>query len=204
MTSSSASLSLTSPSFSLQSHRRRRHNHRTLSLLPPHLTLLRTFPLLHVSRRSTSISPQENDESVNEGRRWSNFGFDGYYDDDDDDDDEEEEEEDRSLDLLVRFVENVFRKVSKRARKAVRSVLPLAISTKLVGFAVNGLLILSFLWIVKAFLEVICTLGTAVFVSILLIRGVWSGILYLQDGRGRYMNGIDDDQYDWNRAQPVT
>lgn len=57
----------------------------------------------------------------------------------------------------------------------------------------------------KAFLEVICTLGTVVFVSILLIRGVWSGVLYLQEGRGRPINGFDDDdQSAWTRAQPVT
>ena len=49
-----------------------------------------------------------------------------------------------------------------------------------------------------------CTLGTVVFVSILLIRGVWSGILYLQDGRARHMNGIDDDQPEWSRTQPAT
>ena len=47
-------------------------------------------------------------------------------------DDEENDEEDRSLDLLVRFVENVFKKLSKRARKAVRSVLPVPISANLV------------------------------------------------------------------------
>ncbi|KZV23372.1 hypothetical protein F511_35191 [Dorcoceras hygrometricum] len=51
---------------------------------------------------------------------------------DDEDEDEEEEEEDRSLDLLIRFVENVFKKVSRKARKAVKSVLPVPISTKLV------------------------------------------------------------------------
>ncbi|KAH9603747.1 hypothetical protein KSS87_009059 [Heliosperma pusillum] len=198
------SISVSSPSF----HTQLRHRHRH-TLSPPHtslrLHLLHTFPALQASRRTNPIHPQENDESVNAGRRWRSFDFDGYYgDDDEDEDDEDEEEEDRSLDLLVRFVENVFRKVSKRARKAVRSVLPLAISTKLVGFAVNGLLILSFLWILKAFLEVICTLGTVVFVSIILIRGVWSGILYLQDGRGRYMNEMDDDQPEWTRAQPAT
>lgn len=52
--------------------------------------------------------------------------------DEDDDDDEEEEEEDRSLDLLIRFVENVFKKVSRKARRAVKSVLPVPISTRLV------------------------------------------------------------------------
>lgn len=139
--------------------------------------------------------------SDSQSPRWNRFDFDGY---EDDDDDEGEEEEDRSLDLLVKFVENVFRKVSKRARKAVRSVLPVAISTKLVGFAVNGLIILSFLWVLKAFLEVVCTLGSVVFVSILLIRGVWSGILYLQESRGRLVNGIDEDHPAWSGAQPVT
>ncbi|KAJ6905723.1 hypothetical protein NC652_023472 [Populus alba x Populus x berolinensis] len=64
----------------------------------------------------------------------------------------------RSLDLLVKFVSNVFKKVSKRARKAVRSVLPVPLSTKLViivEFSVNGVLLPAFLWVLKAFLEVI-------------------------------------------------
>ena len=73
---------------------------------------------------------------VDDRRNWnrsisSDFDIIGG-EDDEDDEDEENEEEDRSLDLLVRFVENVFRKVSKRARKAVRSVLPQSIPTKLV------------------------------------------------------------------------
>ncbi|XP_057527467.1 protein SHORT HYPOCOTYL IN WHITE LIGHT 1 [Amaranthus tricolor] len=166
-----------------------------------HPSLHQNLPTLQASRRNSS---QENDDLINDSRKWN--GFDFYeFEDDDDEDDDEDKEEDRSLDLLIRFVENIFRKVSKRARKAVRSVLPVAISTKLVGFAVNGLIILSFLWVLKAFLEVICTLGSVVFVSILLIRGVWSGVLYLQEGRSRYMNGFDDyDQSAWNRTQPVT
>jgi hypothetical protein len=36
------------------------------------------------------------------------------------------------LDLLLKFVSNVFKKVSKRATKAVRSVLAVPLSTKLV------------------------------------------------------------------------
>lgn len=70
------------------------------------------------------------DDPRNWGRRISQQFNEDYGDDDDEED--EEEEEDRSLDLLVRFVENVFKKVSRRARKAVRSVLPVSISTKLV------------------------------------------------------------------------
>lgn len=54
------------------------------------------------------------------------------FDDDEDEDGDEDDDEDRSLDLLVRFVQNVFKKISRRARRAVRSVLPISISTKLV------------------------------------------------------------------------
>ncbi|KAH1032186.1 hypothetical protein J1N35_044360 [Gossypium stocksii] len=43
----------------------------------------------------------------------------------------------------------------KQARKALRAVLPISICTKLVGFSVDGVLILVFLWVLKAFLEVI-------------------------------------------------
>ncbi|KAH8498614.1 hypothetical protein H0E87_017516 [Populus deltoides] len=89
-------------------------------------------------------------------RNWSrsiNSEFDDHHGDDDNDD--EPGGGDRSLDLLVKFVSNVFKKVSKRARKAVRSVLPVPLSTKLVEFSVNGVLLLAFLWVLKAFLEVI-------------------------------------------------
>ncbi|MBA0698707.1 hypothetical protein Goari_000406, partial [Gossypium aridum] len=51
------------------------------------------------------------------------------------------------------FVQNVFRKISKRARKAVRSVLPVFIPSNLVGLSVNGVLILPLLWVLTAFLE---------------------------------------------------
>uniref|UniRef100_A0A2K1Z4Y9 Uncharacterized protein n=1 Tax=Populus trichocarpa TaxID=3694 RepID=A0A2K1Z4Y9_POPTR len=99
---------------------------------------------------------------------------------------------DRSLDLLLKFVSNVFKKVSKRATKAVRSVLAVPLSTKLVEFSVNGVLLLAFLWVLKAFLEAIleegisltpwhwmwfCTLGSVVLASILLIRGMWSEVI---------------------------
>lgn len=128
----------------------------------------------------------------------------GEYDEDDEEDEDEDDEEDRSLDLLVKFVQNVFKKISRKARKAVRSVLPLNISTKLVGFSVNGVIILTFLWVLKAFLEVVCTLGTVVFVSILLIRGIWTGISYLQESRSFRKDEVDDDHLAWIRTQPVT
>ena len=45
-------------------------------------------------------------------------------------DDDDDDEEDKSLDLLVRVVQNVFKKVSKLARRTVRSVYPISIPTK--------------------------------------------------------------------------
>ncbi|OMO63412.1 hypothetical protein COLO4_32481 [Corchorus olitorius] len=169
----------------------------------PKIVLLKSQSLqpLLASRRIPNF-PQGTDNLVDGPRNWSRSITSEF--DDDQDDEEEEEEEDRSLDLLVRFVENVFRKLSKRARKAVRAVLPVSISSKLVGFSVNGVLVLAFLWVLKAFLEVVCTLGSVVFVSILLIRGIWTGVTYLQESRDRRINEFVDDQSAWNGAQPVT
>ncbi|TXG64052.1 hypothetical protein EZV62_011046 [Acer yangbiense] len=72
-----------------------------------------------------------------------------------------------------------------------------------VGFSVNGVLVLAFLWVLKAFLEVICTLGSVVFVSILLIRGVWTGVTYLQESRNHRMGELDDENSTWTGAQPA-
>ncbi|XP_028767216.1 protein SHORT HYPOCOTYL IN WHITE LIGHT 1 [Neltuma alba] len=163
-------------------------------------------PPLQASRPRIPNFPQDDSNSVDDPRKWrrtinsARGGIDDDYEDDGNDDNDEEE---RSLDLLVRFLRNMFKKVSKRARTAVRSVLPQAISTKLVGFSVNGVLVLAFLWIFKAFLEVVCTLGSVVFVSILLIRGVWSGVTYLQESRSRKLNELDEEFHTWNGAQPV-
>ncbi|XWS63025.1 hypothetical protein CRYUN_Cryun06bG0061200 [Craigia yunnanensis] len=111
-----------------------------------------SFQPLLASRRTPNFPPG-TDNFVGGPRNWSRSI--NPESDDDLEVDEDEEEEDRSLDLLVRFVQNVFRKISKRARKAVQAVLPVSIPSKLVGFSVNGVLILAFLWVLKAFLEVI-------------------------------------------------
>ncbi|GJN30784.1 hypothetical protein PR202_gb19121 [Eleusine coracana subsp. coracana] len=71
----------------------------------------------------------------------------------DDDDGEEEEDNDRSLDLLVRFLQSLFKKASRRARRAARSVLPPSVPAELVKFSVNGVLVLTSLWIMKGLLE---------------------------------------------------
>ncbi|KAL0365281.1 UNVERIFIED_CONTAM: hypothetical protein Sangu_0625700 [Sesamum angustifolium] len=91
-----------------------------------------TTPLLRLERGRNSVhGARAWGANPRSGMVMGDYG-DDIDEDDDDDDEEEEEEEDRSLDLLIRFVENVFRKVSRKARKAVKSVLPVPISTKLV------------------------------------------------------------------------
>ncbi|XP_010530698.1 PREDICTED: uncharacterized protein LOC104807209 [Tarenaya hassleriana] len=177
------------------------YNPQSLILSKPRYFAL---PLLASRRPRDFIDGR--DDLVDDPRNWNRkvrpeYVFDEDYDGEDDDG---QEDEDRSLDLLVRFVENVFRKISKRARKAVRSVLPVSISTKLVGFSVNGVLILAFLWISKAFLEVACALGTIVFTSILLIRGLWAGVTYIQESRSNNMNELGNDPSAWSRVQPVS
>ncbi|KAI3445868.1 hypothetical protein Pfo_002533 [Paulownia fortunei] len=189
----------------LSSHRRTLCHSSFINSHVPITTVL----LLRRCRTTTPLPRLEKGwNSIHEARAWganprSGVVMGDYGDDidEDDDDDEEEEEEDRSLDLLIRFVENVFKKVSRKARKAVKSVLPVPISTRLVGFAVNGTIILTFLWVLKAFLEVICTLGSVVFLSILLIRGIWTGISYFQESRG--YRADDDEPQSWTGTRPA-
>ncbi|KAM5549802.1 hypothetical protein ABKV19_000959 [Rosa sericea] len=160
--------------------------------LTPFLKPKRLTPQFHcakATRRNPNYPPGGADSFVDDPRNWSrsiNSEIDrpyGFEDDDEDDEDgDDDDEEDRSLDLLVRFVQNVFKKVSKRARRAVRSVLPVAIPTKLV----------------------ICTLGSLVFVSILLIRGIWIGVAYVQENRNHKVGNFEDEGRPWTGAQPAT
>lgn len=62
---------------------------------------------------------------------------DGSEEDEDDADEDEDEDEDRSLDLLARFLHSVFRKASRRARRAARSVLPPSVPAELVRSALH-------------------------------------------------------------------
>lgn len=126
---------------------------------------------------------------------------DGSEEDENDADEEEDEEEDRSLDLLARFLHSVFRKASRRARRAARSVLPPSVPAELVKFSVNGVLVLTSLWILKGLLEVVCTFGSMVFASILLVRGIWSGVTYIRENRYSYIHRIDNDENRWSRVQ---
>ncbi|KAJ4866468.1 short hypocotyl in white light1 [Raphanus sativus] len=153
-----------------------------------------SLQLINVSHRFVSSTPFSIDSIIlrrrlkrplasQSRRRYDEsedrFFFDGYeYDVISDDDDDERES---SVDLLVRFLTSMFRKVSKRAKKTSRRILPAAMSPRLVSFAVDGILLLGSLSITRAFLEVICNLGGTVFTVILLIRLFWTGASYFQN-----------------------
>lgn len=126
---------------------------------------------------------------------------DGSEEDGDEAGSEDEDEDDRSLDLLARFLHSVFRKASRRARRAARSVLPPSVPAELVKFSINGVLALTFLWILKGLLEVVCTFGSMVFISILLVRGIWSGVTYIRENRYSYIQQLKDDDSRWSRVQ---
>ncbi|URD98321.1 homeobox protein [Musa troglodytarum] len=131
-------------------------------LLPSNSFHLFSLPLLshrrlrspaRASDRFSSYHKEKVAVVPDPGAWVGNLGGEENGGEDDDYNEEDEEEQDQSLDLLVGFLYNVFRKISRSMRKAARSVLPPFIPSKLVGFSVNGVLILAFLWILKAFLE---------------------------------------------------
>uniref|UniRef100_M0ZP05 (-)-germacrene D synthase n=1 Tax=Solanum tuberosum TaxID=4113 RepID=M0ZP05_SOLTU len=68
-----------------------------------------------------------------------------------------------------------------------------------VTFAVDGVLILALLSILKAFLEVICSLGGAVFVAILFLRVLWSAVSYFQSTGSDFNSGGSS----YGRTQPT-
>lgn len=67
---------------------------------------------------SAGEAPEEIDES--------------FFEDEDLIESDEEDETESSADLLIKFLQSMFKKASKHAKKASRSVLPAAISPQLV------------------------------------------------------------------------
>lgn len=62
------------------------------------------------------------------------IGGEVYFDDNDLIEDESDDDEtESSIDLFIRFFQSMFKKISKRAKKASRSILPSVISPQLVG-----------------------------------------------------------------------
>ncbi|RDX79901.1 Protein SHORT HYPOCOTYL IN WHITE LIGHT 1, partial [Mucuna pruriens] len=69
--------------------------------------------------------------SSGEAFEMDEAGFDEY---DGVEDESDEDDAESSVDLLIRFLQSMFKKVSKRAKKASRAVLPTVISPQLVSF----------------------------------------------------------------------
>lgn len=91
--------------------------------------------------------------------------------------DEEDQEED-NFELLFQIASNIIRRISKHAAKFAIDLLPPMISSQLVKFSINGVVMLGFLWILKAMLELTCVVGSIIFIGILLIRGMWAIMCY--------------------------
>lgn len=96
----------------------------------------KTNPKLFFSNWVSPFCPSLSGLKLNSSSRGETYEVDegifGGYDGIDEESDEDESES--SVDLLIRFLQSMFRKVSKRAKKASRSVLPAVISPQLVSF----------------------------------------------------------------------
>ncbi|VVA94699.1 unnamed protein product [Arabis nemorensis] len=157
-------------------------SHRFISVTPF------SFTSIFLRRRIRRLKPSFASYRSSQSRRRyeSDDRFFGGYDEydvvpeDDGFSDDEEDERESSVDLLIRFLRSMFKKVSKRAKKASRRILPSAMSPRLVSFAVDGILLLGSLSITRAFLEVICNLGGTVFTVILMIRLFWAAASFFQ------------------------
>ncbi|KAJ4972482.1 hypothetical protein NE237_005656 [Protea cynaroides] len=167
-----------------------------------------TIPLFHLPLHPSSRSlkcnrcPRNNicNGKPNSSGRETVEMEEGFFDGDGEIEDESEEDDsESSIDLLFKFMQSIFRRVSKSAKKATRSVLPPAISPQLVSFAVDGVLLLTSLSIVKALLEVVCNLGGAVFFVILLLRVVWMAVSHFRSSENSFNQGGSS----YGTAQPA-
>jgi len=113
--------------------------HPSPSASPRHLRLSPATRLLRAARRRHPDAVVV----VPDSRPWVGdlSGATASYrkggEEDEDDTDADDDEEDRSLDLLARFLHSVFRKASRRARRAARSVLPPSVPAELVRSALR-------------------------------------------------------------------
>ncbi|KAG5050630.1 hypothetical protein GYH30_002811 [Glycine max] len=176
-----ALINLTRPSHSSK-HRHFSSNNAPFSIQPFHSGFYHDHRLKPII---TNCHGKLN--SSGGGYAMDEAGFDEYDGVEDESDDEDDAES--SVDLLIRFLQSMFKKVSKRAKKASRSVLPTVISPQLVSFAVDGTLLLASLSVVKALLEVICTLGGTVFAAILVLRVIWAAVSYFQSSGNSFNQG---------------
>lgn len=103
---------------------------------PPHKSFNPKPRISSICRSQFDGSGYEESETVEEA-------FFPYLVEESDDEDDETES---SVDLLLRFLHSMFRKVSKRAKKASRSILPAAMSPQLVKLLKFLLRLLPFMY----------------------------------------------------------
>ncbi|XP_021613595.1 protein SHORT HYPOCOTYL IN WHITE LIGHT 1 isoform X2 [Manihot esculenta] len=130
--------------------------HSSLSQAPKLSCPLQCFRFLHLTApyKDPTITVCRGKLDGSAGEDPDEIGGEVYFDDNDLIEDESDDDEtESSIDLFIRFFQSMFKKISKRAKKASRSILPSVISPQLVSFAVDGVLLLASLSIVKAFLE---------------------------------------------------
>ncbi|KAJ9187570.1 hypothetical protein P3X46_003011 [Hevea brasiliensis] len=166
--------------------------HPSVSQAPKRPYPHQCFRFLHLTTpyKTPTITVCHGKLDGSAGEEADEIGGEVFFDDNDLIEDESDDDEtESSIDLLIRFFQSMFKKVSKRAKKASRSILPSVISPQLVSFAVDGILLLAALSIVKAFLEVVCTLGSTVFSVILLLRVIWAAISYFQSNETNFNQG---------------
>ncbi|XP_048136199.1 protein SHORT HYPOCOTYL IN WHITE LIGHT 1-like [Rhodamnia argentea] len=151
-------------------------------------------PGIYVRRPKSSLrdSTGEPTEDLDDGF----FEGDGSMMEDESDDEEDAES---SVDLLIRFLQSMFKKAARRAKKASRSVLPDSIPPQLVNLLFDGILLLTSLSILKAPLEVPCTLGGSVFVVILLLRVIWAAVSFFQSNG----DGLNQGGHTYGAARPI-
>ncbi|CAK8536878.1 unnamed protein product [Lathyrus sativus] len=148
-----------------------------------------TSKLIH-NRRSNLTTINCNSKLNNSsggGEPYEMDGVFGRYDGIEDDSDEDDAES--SVDLLIKFLQSMFKKMSRKAKKASRSVLPSVFSPQLVSFAVDGTLLLASLSVVKALLEVICNIGGTVFAAILILRVILAAASHFQSSGNSFNQG---------------
>ena len=81
-----------------------------------------------------SETDQEDDHMDRDGLISADSDNDHVREQSHDVDEDEEDDAESSIDLFIRFLQTLFKKLSKRAKKASRSLLPAAISPQLVFF----------------------------------------------------------------------
>lgn len=97
----------------------------------------REGPVVRVRCSSSRVSREYGGPTEEEAAAAAASFFGGYdlteEDGDSEEDDDDDDDQESSLDLLIRFLQSMFGKVARRAKRASRSILPPAIPPQLVG-----------------------------------------------------------------------